>query len=298
MHLPSLPRYLAISPSLGLPFLNSSRRTCLRSPLIYPGNGKALGGPLVHLWSHHHRRLCCQPVMLSTLPTQTTNDPAIQICKISQNDLLHTSGYTPARRAGNWISPWQYLAVAGPVPRPASSCLKIRWKRCTKFRYLRSIPRFNQNSESVDFGLSSPGSLTHSPILLTHLVRTVPRPWFSCSVRPRLVPSPIAHPVHSSSGPSTALVSPPSPTLPEQRPIASDFQTANGRGQSLASPTSACADDSSARVPMGHFPRPTRDRDTRPDGLGHLVMTVHKAARLGNPSGPNVYARTAHLPKN
>lgn len=195
--------------------------------------------------------------MLSPLPAQTTNDPAIQICKISQSDLLHTSGYTPARRAENWISPWQYLAVARPVPRPASSCLKIRWKRCTKFRYLRSIPRFNQNSKSVDFGLSSPGSVTHSPILLTHLVRTVPRPWFSCSVRPRLVPSSFAHRVHSSSGPSTALVSPPSPTLPEQRYIASEFQTtANGRSQSLVSPTSACADDFFVRVLMGH----SRDR--------------------------------------
>lgn len=149
------------------------------------------------------------------------------------------------------------LAISGscwPVPRPASGCLKIRWKRCTKFRYLRSIPRFNQNSKSVDFGLFSPGSVTHSPILLTHLVRTVPRPWISCSVRPRLVPSSIAHPVHSSSGPSTALVSPPSPTLREQRYIALDSQTANGRGQSLASPTSACADDSLCEGPYGALP--------------------------------------------
>lgn len=107
----------------------------------------------------------------------------------------------------------------------------------------------------------------------------------------------IAHPVPSSSGPSTALVSPQSSRCFEQRYIASDFQTANGRSQSLTSPTSACADGFSARVPLGHFPRPTRDRDTRPDGLGHLTMTVHQAAQLGNPSRPNIYARTAHLAK-
>lgn len=160
---------------------------------------------------------------------------------------------------------WQLLART-------SACLELpkdTLETLHKFRYLRSIPRFNQNSKSVDFGLSSPSFVTHSPILVTHLVRTVPCPWFNCSARPRLVTSSSRIPCFFVRSLDRSRFTPVT-TLPEQRYIASDFQTANGRSQSLASPTSACADDSSARVPLGHFPRPTRDRDTRPDGLGPL----------------------------
>lgn len=159
----------------------------LPSPPRKSGEGEGAGGHLCTMEP---------PLPSAMFPTKhPPNDsdpnshvPATQICEIWQTDLLHMSGCSPARRAENSISPWQYLAVAGRT----SPCLKLPKDTLAtlhKIRYLRSILRFNQNSKSVDFRLSSPGFLTRSPTLLTFLVRTVPRPWFNCSVRPRLVPS-------------------------------------------------------------------------------------------------------------
>lgn len=65
MHLPLFPGIFYIPvPSTTLPEQLPSHLP--PSPPHISGEGEGAGGPLVHLWSHHYRRLCSQPVILST----------------------------------------------------------------------------------------------------------------------------------------------------------------------------------------------------------------------------------------
>lgn len=218
------------------------------------GEGEGAGG-----------RLCTMepPLPSAMFPTRhPPNDgdpnshvPATQICEIWQADLLHMSGCSPARRAENSISPWQYLAVAGRT----SPCLKLPKDTLAtlhRIRYLRSILRFNQNSKSVNFRLSSPGFLTRNPPLLTHcsdgiahmvqLFRpSTSRPFF----RVRAVLLRLHARLHSFHSVTT---------LSEQRYIVPNFQTANGLCQSVASHR-RLAPTIPLRGPFGHLPLPTRN---------------------------------------
>ena len=106
------------------------------------------------------------------------------------------SGYTPARRAENSIWPWQYLAVAGSSLPLTPDWLKIRWICCTEFDIYVVFQGLIKTLSRSTLGCHIPGFVTHSLIPLSPVfVRTVPCPWFNCSVRPCLVPSRFVRPV-------------------------------------------------------------------------------------------------------
>lgn len=142
----------------------------------------------MHSWSHHYRRLCSQPSILRLLSTRTIMTQPLKSARSGRPtfSIRQVAPRLGGRRIRSRLGTiWQLL----PVPRRAPNLLKIRWIRCTKFDIYVVFQGLIKNSKSVDFRLSSPGFATHSPTLATLLVRTVPRPWFNCSARPRLVPS-------------------------------------------------------------------------------------------------------------
>lgn len=179
-----------------LPFLNSSRRTSLRPPLIYPGKGKGPGG---------HLRTYGAITTDGYVPNQAlvnvadpdNHAPAIQIW---QTDLLLMSGCTAARlHPGSEGGEFDLaLALSGSCwpTRLTSRRLKIQYVGyVAQVRYPRSIPSFNQNSKSVDFGLSSPGSVTHSP-MPSHPsgsdgTASVVQPFHPSASRPALLARPV-----------------------------------------------------------------------------------------------------------
>lgn len=191
------------------------------------------------------------------------------------------------------------LAISGscwPVPPPASSCLKIRCKRCT-----------NSDIYVVFQGLIKTLSLStlgcHPPALLPIVQYLLPILFGRYRVHGSTVPSVhVSSRLHrasraSSSGPSTALVSPQSPRSPSS---ATSLRISK-------QPTVAANHSHPQRRPAptislrGSLWGTSRDRPEIeiPDQMDWVIstMTVNQAVQLGNHSRPNICARIARLAK-
>lgn len=228
--------------------------------------------------------MATRTVMPQPLKSARSGRPTFYICQVAPR----LGGRRIRSSLGNI---WHLLAVPGPT----SNCLKIRWLRCTKFDIYVVFQGLIKNSKSVDFRLSSPGFLTRSPTPLTHLVRTVPRPWFNCSVRPRLVPSSLRVQCFFVRSLDRSCFTP-SPRCPSS---ATSCQISKQRTVS--------ANQSHQNVglrrlflcegPFGHLPLPTRNprypirwaRSSDDDG--------HQVVQLAYHSWPNSYARIARFPR-
>lgn len=109
--------------SLRLPFLNSSRYTCLRSPSYIRARGRGWQLPIAFLWSHDYRRLSSQPGLLSSLANQTILTQPFQ-SEISGRPTFSLRQVTPqhgGRRIGSRLgtitqSIWQLQRRTSPLP--------------------------------------------------------------------------------------------------------------------------------------------------------------------------------------
>lgn len=204
-----------------------------------------------------------QPGTLSLLATRTiTAQPfkSARSCRPTFSIRQVTPRLGGRRIRSSLGTIWQLPAV----PRRPPKCLKIRWIRCTKFDIYVAFQGLIKNSKSVDFGLPSPGFVTHGPILLTLFVRTVPRPWFNCPVHVRLVPSPLARPVLRLF--RRLLLFHPITARPPAAQHRAKFPNSGQRQPITQIPNVGLR---RPEGPLGVLSSTTRDpRDTRPDAAG------------------------------